>query len=243
MRTSCALRWRTKRSSAITATITTVKSTHWCHAGWDGGAAAPAPSWAISWIMPARAGHAFAKGWRVIAPCSVEEEEVVELGPRVGLGPDAEASGRQEGRVLLVEVRLAVEPHDDAARVEIDGELVPAGGQLHRRARHDRARAGLHDVEAEVVLERIEAGEVVVVRALRPPDQPAALVDLSVERAEADAHASLVDREAGQEGDVEALLLGLAVLLQHARRRGRVGGVGDDPRAAARLEVAVARLV
>src|SRR3954453_11347925 len=90
-------------------------------------------------------------------PSSVAGDgQVVEQGPGVGLGPEADLAGLGEGRVLDFEVFLAVEVDLDPIALHGHPEPGPAVvvldvGVLERR----RALAVDHLVDPEVVLEVI----------------------------------------------------------------------------------------
>src|SRR5207244_1141889 len=113
--------------------------------------------------------------------------EVVEVGDRVGLGPQADLAGLGEGLVLGI---------DDLLAVPVDLEVVPAGlgAQLVPGAAADgpvpacelAALALHHVIQAHVVLQGVGARDVVVVLVPVAKDQTAGLVHLAGDRLAAD---------------------------------------------------------
>src|SRR5689334_16029582 len=106
--------------------------------------------------------------------------DLVEAGHAVRLGPERDASGRTERAIGRGMERLSVER---------DGELVafgPKAKRVPRAGSHLDVRgcqllaATLHDaVETDIVLQRVRAREVVVVRRRHAHRNPASLIDLS----------------------------------------------------------------
>src|SRR5438128_10802047 len=136
-------------------------------AGWKGSGR--------TWCLPA---SAVASG--MVTLLLSHRGQVVELDDRVRLCPDAELPGVLERIVVLVDHLLAVEENLDVVADHLHRELVPGArgdlavpaGELHAAALH-----GV--VEVDIVFERVGAGDVVVVRVLGTPDDPAALLAFS----------------------------------------------------------------
>src|SRR5262249_28650962 len=91
--------------------------------------------------------------------------EVVEVGPGVGLGPQADLARLREGRVLRFEILLAVQGDGHLVALHGDLESMPlAGGYLQLFLRFQLDPFAIDDlVEAQVVLQGVHAGDVVVV--------------------------------------------------------------------------------
>ncbi|MBN1343662.1 MAG: hypothetical protein JXQ73_13320 [Phycisphaerae bacterium] len=119
--------------------------------------------------------------------------QIVEGRCRVGLGPEADLAALWDGGVFGRQHGLAVETADDLIADHLDAERVPLtsleldlrGGELLSLAVEDL-------VEAVVVLERVDATDVVVLLFLASPDGSAALVDLSGDGLDADAEGDVL---------------------------------------------------
>src|SRR3954469_22509412 len=109
--------------------------------------------------------------------------QIVELDDRVRLRPDAELPGILERGIVIIDHFLAVQEHLDVVAHHLHCQVVPyARGHLAVPARELHAAAVHGVVEVDVVLQRVGARDVIIVRVFQPPDDPAALVDLSAER-------------------------------------------------------------
>src|SRR5689334_290634 len=115
--------------------------------------------------------------------------EVVEERHAVGLGPHADRARPRDMVVLELDAGRAVEGNADARAGEPDRERMPLPRGDGRRHILDRGAAAiLRVVERDVVLERIGAGDVVVVAVLPTPDDAAGLILLALERLEPHLH-------------------------------------------------------
>src|SRR6266850_6289394 len=138
-------------------------------------------------------------------------DEVVERDHRVGLGPESELAGRRERGVVLVDDLPAVEKHLDMIADVLHGQLVPrAARDLAIPVAELTAPALDHSVQANVVLERVGARDVVVVCVLEPPDEAAALVHFAGDRLAADRQPQVFHFRPGV-GDAEAVVGVVAV--------------------------------
>src|SRR5262249_51231465 len=109
------------------------------------------------------------------------DDESVERCLGVGFGPEADLACLLERPVLGCEVLLAVEIAFNLVPVHLDGQRVPLA-DLHRDpflGRKLESLPGDDLVETVVVLQRIEASDVVIVGVLVTPDDAAALVLLA----------------------------------------------------------------
>src|SRR5207247_10093936 len=93
--------------------------------------------------------------------------EVVEHSVGVGLGPHTDATGTTERAVVRVDPLRAVPVHLDMVSLELDPQLVPdARCDLPAPIGELDPASVLHVVEADVVLERVGARQIVVVLIL-----------------------------------------------------------------------------
>src|SRR5688500_3636947 len=129
------------------------------------------------------------------------EAEVVERGHAVGLGPKPDRARSLDVLVLNVDVGLAVQRNADARRREFNPQRVPHVPRDRRVDVPDRdAAATLRVVQRDVVLERVGAGNVVVVAVLPAPHHAAGLVFLPGEGLEARFDEAVLDRCAAAHG-------------------------------------------
>src|SRR5262249_14166360 len=140
-----------------------------------------------------------------LVPCRLlpVHSEIVEVRLGVRLGPQADLAHLVDAVVLDVEVLLPIEEALDVVANVLDLQSVPfAGVKVHVGALELLAAlAGDDLVDAEVVLQRVHAGDVVVVGVLVAPHQAAALVLLALHRLE--RHRRLDVLEAGFVRDTE----------------------------------------
>src|SRR5712692_718265 len=96
------------------------------------------------------------------------ENDVVEAGDGVGLGPQARAAFA-EGRVRRLDDELAVHIAPQRGPDDLTAQLLPHAGCDADRATLDLAALSIHVLEDDdVSLERIAANDVVVRRVLDP---------------------------------------------------------------------------
>src|ERR671912_346937 len=114
--------------------------------------------------------------------------QVVKVGERVGLGPDADPTGSGEGGVLDLEQLPAIEMHLEARTGSNDAQCapLPAGNLCRLPVSAALAFDGeirpltvLNLVEHDVVLKGIGANDVVVVLVLVTPDETSCLIHSS----------------------------------------------------------------
>src|SRR2546426_7400287 len=104
--------------------------------------------------------------------------KVVEQGIRVGLGPHPDATGTTERVVMRVDPLRALPVHLYMIPLELDPQLVPSTRcDLAAPVGELDPASLLHVVEADVVLKRIRATQVVVVLILVPEHEAAGAVD------------------------------------------------------------------
>src|SRR6266436_1350002 len=139
-------------------------------AGWNGSGR--------TWCLPARAvASAIAT---LLFSC---RSEVVELDDRVRFRPHAEFASIGEGRVVRVDDLLAVIEDLDVIADHLHGQVVPDAGLDLPVPSVESDALAFHDVvQVDVVLERVRPRDVVVVRVLEPPDDPAPLVAFPSDR-------------------------------------------------------------
>src|SRR5262245_3851682 len=133
-----------------------------------GAGCQPASAWQAGSLPhgPALRWRVAAKTWKswLAASLLAAHLDVVEVGLGVGLAPQPDLARVLDGVVLGVQVLLAVEITLDVIARHFDLQRVPfAGGYLEAFLGFQlRALAGHHLVDAEVVLQRVHAGDVVV---------------------------------------------------------------------------------
>src|SRR5215472_13494988 len=129
----------------------------------------------LTWIL-LRVTHFMTRSFR-------RRGQVVELDDRIGLRPDAKLARLREGLVMGIDDLLSVEEDLEVVALRLHCQLVPfPRGHLPVPARELPAVALDHVVEADVVLERVRTGHVVVVGVLQAEDQATTLVTLSGDR-------------------------------------------------------------
>ena len=102
--------------------------------------------------------------------------EIIKRGDTVGFGPDADLPGILERLVVPVQGLLAVADYREMTPLELDAQSVPLiGRHLHARPFLLRPTAIDRVIDRDVVFQGIRAGDIVVVRILRPPEQLACL--------------------------------------------------------------------
>src|SRR2546425_8056681 len=104
--------------------------------------------------------------------------EVVEQRVRVGLGPHTNATGTTERTVVRINSLRAVPVHFHMISLELDAQLVPgARCDLPAPVGELDPASVFHVVEADVVLQRIRAREVIIVLILVPQHDAAGTID------------------------------------------------------------------
>src|SRR6185295_16558283 len=104
--------------------------------------------------------------------------DLIETRHAVGFGPERDPARAREGPVGRGEQRLAVERDGEPLAFGAETEPVPfAGRDLEVRTFELLAPAFEHAVEADVVLERIGAHDIIVVRIAEPDGDAAGLID------------------------------------------------------------------
>ena len=103
--------------------------------------------------------------------------KATEGGHAIGLGPDASTAGAGDMAVVQLDVALAVQRNRDMRSGKFDTQGVPRGRSHWRIDVLDGlTTATLDVVQRDVVLQRIGAGDVIVVGAFPAPDDAACLV-------------------------------------------------------------------
>src|SRR2546425_1250743 len=150
------------------------------------------------------------------------DREVVEVDDTHGLGPQTELARLRERLVVGVDDLVAIEEYLEAVPVRLDRQVVP-DATLHCAVPTGELDAlAFHDViEPDVVLERVGAGDVVVVRVLEAEDESTALVDLAGNRLAFHREAEVLhlgSRERDGESVVGLVRVGLSEDIRRARR-------------------------
>ena len=91
----------------------------------------------------------------------------VEIGDAVGIGPQRHFPGLRDGPISRGEQLLAIKCDGEAVALGLQRERVPfIGRDLGIGARKLLALALYHPVKAHIILERIGARDVIVIRGL-----------------------------------------------------------------------------
>src|SRR5439155_11094762 len=131
-----------------------------------------------SWAWPPTASAPSSNAETTFMASSLRAvSEVVEQRHAVRFRPHADHSGVGEGVVVPLDGLLPVQRDGEMIAAEAHAQGVPlAGSDLHACSFLFRALAFDRVVDGYVVLQRVGAGDVVVVRVLGAPDNAACLV-------------------------------------------------------------------
>src|SRR6202008_1427927 len=147
--------------------------------------------------------------------------EIVEYGDAVGLGPYADRARAGDVRIVQLDVALAVERNSDVRADELDMQHVPGVRGNRGVDVLDRdAPAVLGVIERDVVLQRVGAGDVVVVPVFPAPDDAARLIFLARKRFELHLDVAVGDRNVTLHAPGKVSASGLLEHVGRARRRG-----------------------
>src|SRR5215207_2324896 len=124
------------------------------------------------------------------------DRQSVEARDAVALRPQRDLARLREGPVTVLEELLAVQRHSEAIAPGPERQRVPlARSHLNVGAR-ELLPAPVHDaIKADVVLERVRSGHVVVVLVLQADGEAPRLIDLARNRLEAGAHLNIRRRD------------------------------------------------
>ena len=104
--------------------------------------------------------------------------EIVERCDAVGFGPDTDFAGVLKRVVVPFDCLLSIKRDCEMIPIEIDKQRVPlARCDVHVGSLLLGALAFDSVINRDVVLERIRASNVIIVRVLQPPDDAARLVE------------------------------------------------------------------
>src|SRR5262245_60884763 len=156
--------------------------------------------------------------------------KVVEVSLRVRLGPQADLSGFLDRLVRRFEFFRAVEVALELFADVFDRERVPAARRdLDLFLGNELRPFPVDDVvEAIVVFQRVEAGDVIVVWVLVAPDEAAALILVSFHRLEVHAQLDILVVAVPHDAEVKERARSLRGLGEHQAALGRGGVIGYD---------------
>src|SRR6266849_1172799 len=125
--------------------------------------------------------------------------QVVEINDRIRFGPEADSPWIREGFVLRIDYFLVVKEDLEVVAFGFHRQVVPdAAGDLAIPPREFSPVPFHHVVEANVVLERVGADDVIIVRVLEPEHESATLVHLPGDRLAFHRQAQVLHLGAGE---------------------------------------------
>jgi len=150
--------------------------------------------------------------------------EIVEGRQGVRFGPKADEARPSQGAVFGLNDQFTVERDKEPRTLGLYFELVPGVlADLAVPAPELNAPPVLNVIEAHVVLQGVESGEIVVVLVLVPEDETSRLVDLAVDRLASYAYLEVLKLGALYDGYGKAII-GLVTI--QLRKDGRTRGAG-----------------
>jgi hypothetical protein len=101
---------------------------------------------------------------------SLADSELIEIGPRIRLGPEPDHSRGRKHCVFRRQVLFAIDVTGDLGAEHRHSQRVPLLVTGDFLALEHRPLAVLDLIDAVVVFQWVVAGDVVVLRVLRPPE-------------------------------------------------------------------------